>query len=91
MKGYHSEKTIKFGAPGIYKIEVSGTLDRKWADRLAGMQITSRVDKDGHMITILTGNLRDQAQLSGVLNSLYDMHMPILLVKMIAEDNHVAP
>jgi hypothetical protein len=35
----------------------------------------------------LTGRVRDQAELSGVLNTLYELHLPILSVKILAEDN----
>jgi hypothetical protein len=31
--------------------------------------------------------LRDQAELSGVLNGLYELHLPILSVKILTEDN----
>jgi hypothetical protein len=30
---------------------------------------------------VLTGRLKDQAQLAGVLNSLYELHLPILKEK----------
>jgi hypothetical protein len=35
----------------------------------------------------LIGHLRDQAQLSGVLNSLYELHLPILSVKWLGSEN----
>jgi hypothetical protein len=34
-------------------------------------------------VTTLIGRLRDQAELSGVLNSLYDLHLSILKVEMV--------
>ena len=37
----------------------------------------------GAPITTLEGELSDQAALVGVLNTLYEMHLPVLLVKRL--------
>jgi hypothetical protein len=37
-------------------------------------------------VTTLVGRLRDQAELSGVLNSLYDLHLSILKVERVNDD-----
>ena len=74
---------IKFDKPGTYKVVVQGILGEHWSDRLAGMQITTDNPKAEAPLTTLTGNLRDQAQLAGVLNSLYELHLPILSVEHI--------
>jgi hypothetical protein len=79
------EKFTKFQRAGIYHIEVEGTLDNRWSERLAGMRIATFRSKSGTSVTRLVGNLRDQAQLSGVLNSLYELHLPILLVEFREE------
>ena len=34
----------------------------------------------GGLVTILEGELADQAALAGVINTLYELHLPILLV-----------
>jgi len=39
---------------------------------------------DQSTVTVLTGRLKDQAELTGVLNSLYELHLPILKVKIVA-------
>lgn len=72
---------IKIDSPAIYQIEVQGKLDISWSDNLAGMNITSykQGDKD---ITTLIGRLSDQAALAGLLQSLYDMRLPILSVEL---------
>jgi len=36
-------------------------------------------------VTILEGHLPDQAALSGVLNTLYEMHLPLLSVDNLDE------
>jgi len=66
--------------PASYRIEVEGSLDEKWSGRLGGMQIDTASRADRKPVTTLTGTVRDQAALMGVLNSLYQLHMTILSV-----------
>jgi hypothetical protein len=80
-------ESIKFEKPGKYRIEVDGSLDEHWSDRWAGMRITTVASEGDTPVTSLVGNLRDQAQLSGVLNSLYELHLPIRLVEHLPADN----
>ena len=87
MIAEHSVKKVRFEKPGKYRIEVGGRLNDGWSDRLAGMCITSPDKGDENPVTTLTGDLRDQTQLSGVLNSLYELHLPILLVEYLQENN----
>ena len=46
--------------------------------RLEGMHIESTYRKDGRAETVLEGRLNDQSALSGVLNTLHDMHLPVV-------------
>jgi hypothetical protein len=79
-------KEIEFGGPATYRIVVKGELGDEWTDRLAGMAISvSRTEaKSPH--STLFGPLRDQAQLNGVLETLYGLHLPILRVEKVEED-----
>jgi hypothetical protein len=87
MPGEFDGKHLKLWTPATYRIEVEGVLDEIWADNLAGMRISLRKRADQSTVTTLTGLLRDQAELSGVLNGLYELHLPILSVKILTEDN----
>lgn len=78
---------INFEKSGKYRIDVKGRLDDRWSDRLAGMRITTSGSEDEAHVTTLIGDLRDQSQLSGVLNSPYELHLPILLVEFLQDDN----
>jgi hypothetical protein len=49
------------------------------------MQITVRKRSDQSAMTTLVGRLKDQAELSGVLNSLYDLRMSILKVEVVKD------
>jgi hypothetical protein len=50
------------------------------------MKITSRERADQTTVTTLFGRLRDQAELSGVLNTLYDLHLSILKVEIVDDE-----
>jgi len=77
------DKHIKFWTPATYCIEVEGHLAESWSERLAGMCISIRKRLDQTTVTTLDGRLRDQAELSGVLNRLYDLHLSILKVEVV--------
>ena len=64
--------------PAVYRIHVRGRVDPRQSDRLAGMQLTEISGSNGTPETILVGRLQDQAALSGLLESLYEMHLPVL-------------
>jgi hypothetical protein len=66
----------------IYRVKVKGKLDPGWSERMQGMRIAIEDSKEHGAVTILEGPLRDQAALSGVLNTLYELHFPVLLVEM---------
>jgi len=75
-------KRLTLGEPASYFIKVQGRLDETWSDRLAGMRIgtSGREDID---VTILSGYVRDQVELLGVLNSLYELKMPLLSLEIL--------
>ena len=61
-----------------YRIRVRGELDPEFSDRLEGMQIESTFRKDGRAESVLEGRLDDQSSFSGVLNTLYELNLPIV-------------
>ena len=87
MASQDNGEHLKLWTPAIYRIEVEGHLDESWSDRLGGMRITTRKRADQSTVTTLTGRLRDQAELQGILNSLYELHLPVLSVANLAENN----
>jgi hypothetical protein len=87
MPDDYTEKHLKLWTPASYLIEVEGHLDESWSDRLAGLRIKTCQRADQSTVTTLTGRMKDQAELTGVLNRLYELHLPILSVKNLFEDN----
>ena len=73
-------KSYPFTRPGTYRICVQGSLHESWSGRLAGLHITKSNFK-GRSVMELNGQLRDQAELAGVLNTLYELHLRVLLVE----------
>ena len=71
--------------PAIYRIRVRGHLDPKWSERLEGMNITEVRHSEKDDETILVGRLADQAALAGVMNTLYEQHLPVLSVDCLEE------
>jgi hypothetical protein len=80
------EKSIKsfpFNRSGDYRIRVLGLLEASWAERLGDLHITTSTLKDHGPVTELVGPIRDQAELSGVLETLYELHLTLLSVEML--------
>ena len=74
---------LKFDGPSVYRIRVSGRLSASWSDRLGGMTITVFTADTGPCVTSLVGELSDQADLAGVFNTLYGLHLPVLSVECL--------
>ena len=73
-----------FESPGLYRIRIQGHLDDGFSDYLGGMVITRAFTAQKKPMTILVGQLRDQAALSGVLNELYDMRKSLISVEYVS-------
>ena len=78
-----TRKPIPFDCPATYKLIVQGWIDHAWSDRLEGMAICQATIESGSPVTILEGELSDQAALAGVLNTLYELHLPLLSLKRL--------
>ena len=78
-------KDIEFGGASTYRIVVQGALKENWSDRLAGMVITISNTASGSERSTLVGSIRDQAELSGVLETLYALHLSIVKVERVRD------
>ena len=74
---------IRIDTPATYCIHLQGILDDSWSDRLGGMSIQMKQKTGEAPVTILNGRLLDQAELSGILNCIYDLGYPLLKVKCL--------
>ena len=78
-----TRKPILFDSPATYQIRVQGSIDPNWSDRLEGMVVSETATEADSPVTTLEGELGDLSALAGVLNTLYELHLPILLVKRL--------
>ena len=60
----------------IYQIRIKGHLDLRWSDWFDGLTVTHMENGE----TILSGPIRDQAALYGLLAKLRDLGLPLLAV-----------
>lgn len=74
---------IPFDCPATYQIAVQGRIDPSWSGRLQGMTILPSAEDALPPVTTLKGELTDQAALAGVLNTLYELHLPVVLVNRL--------
>ena len=71
---------IGFGmtTPGTYQIIVNGKLDHYWGDWFNGTTTLEENQLDGYPQTTLLCQVRDQAELLGILNQLNSLNLPLI-------------
>jgi hypothetical protein len=75
------KNSILFDCPAVYTIRVQGRIDPSWSSLLEGMEIQPSSNKHGSLSTTLKGEITDQSALAGVLNTIYELHLPVLSVE----------
>jgi hypothetical protein len=75
---------LTFDRAATYRIRVRGIVTHSWSARLLGMNIHRDLRDNGPPMTILQGELPDQAALLGVLVALHELHLPVLSVRCLA-------
>lgn len=63
----------------VYQVRVRGVIDSHWSDWFEGLSIRPQENGD----TLLTGPVRDQAALHGLLAKIRDLGLPLLSVERI--------
>jgi len=67
---------------GKFKIAVQGHLDKNWKSNFEGMEISYEGDN-----TILTGNIKDEAHLHGILNQIRDLNLKLISINPDLKQN----
>ncbi len=70
---------LRLDEPAICRIRIQGSLGQHWSEYLGGLSISVTREPD-QTVTILSGEVLDQAMLMGTLNSLYGMGYAVLSV-----------
>jgi hypothetical protein len=68
---------------GKTKIKIKGLLDQKWEDWFDGMEISYDGDN-----TILTGIMKDEAHMCGILNRIMDLNLELISVNPGDDKNY---
>ncbi len=63
---------------GKTKIKIQGHLDKEWKDWFDGMAISYAGNN-----TMLTGNIKDEAHLHGILNQIRDLNLKLISVNSV--------
>ena len=75
----HRLKELEPHSTAAYQIIVQSRTESSWVDLLGDMTICPPSEEVGPQVTSFEGELSDQAALSGVLNTLYELHLTLLL------------
>ena len=86
MKQAYQDLEFGFVGTATYRIVVEGYLDPSYSDRVAGMTISVTERDDRKPITTLNGSVNDQTELSGVLETLYSLHLTLLSVESVGDE-----
>ncbi len=63
-----------YAGSGCYQIAVQGRVPTVWRGRLGSM----RVGESENDVTVLSGDVHDQTELAAILNTLYELRLPLL-------------
>jgi hypothetical protein len=66
------------GWPARYEVRVEGVLDGRWSEWFGGLQVSNEGGQ-----TILSGTLRDQSALHGVLDQVGDLGLTVITVRRL--------
>ena len=80
------ETNLSFGSEALYEIQAVGSSVVMPNDLLGGMNLELTQISENKRKYTLSGMLRDQTELAGVLNTIYEMHMVVLSVNRLDAD-----
>jgi hypothetical protein len=86
LRGAPMSPNISLDQPAAYNIRVQGALDERWAAYFEELHVKIETAADGSQVTCLSGCLPDQAAVQGVLQKLYNLGFPLLMVEAIEQD-----
>jgi len=84
-KSQQKNADFGFSKPAKYEIKVLGEITELMASRLGGLSISVSRSSGEKAVSELKGTVKDQASLAGILNTLYDWHLPVISVKKISD------
>lgn len=77
------QSPLRLDQPVFYQIQVQGRLDASWSSWFDDLTLSVSSVDGGPSTTTLTGLVRDQAALHGLLVRVRDLGLPLLLVRYL--------
>ena len=75
----NSDPIKSYSGPATYQITVDGKVNKDYLQNVSGLKVTHTVVRD-HTLSTLTGEIIDQAALSGLINTLVDNRYSVITV-----------
>jgi hypothetical protein len=72
---------LTMAGPAEYRVRVQGVVERSWVDQSTRMKVSYRNVGRADAVTVLTGDVLDQAELIGLLNHLYSLGAPLVSIQ----------
>ncbi|MFN8498403.1 MAG: hypothetical protein U0641_11160 [Anaerolineae bacterium] len=72
-------------APCHIRLIIKGILDESWSDYFGSLTIEPHADRGREPVTVIAGDLPDQAAFVGIMNSLQVFNMTLLAVNYSAQ------
>lgn len=79
----HDVANIGFEKSFSYEIRVSGTVSADFYSGIEGLSTRHELLKEGKTVTILSGVFTDQAQLTSLLNYIYEQQLCVLELRKL--------
>jgi hypothetical protein len=76
-------ESLRLDQPVTYRVKVRGRLDEGWSAWFYDLAVTVALSDGGAAITTMTGTVRDQAALHGLLARIRDLGLPLLSVEVV--------
>lgn len=78
-KKHENEMALPDAQDSFFEIHVKGHLDKSWTDWFDGMEV--KLLDNGEMV--LSGHIRDQAELMGILSRLNGLNLTLISVNEV--------
>jgi len=72
---------LTMAGPAAYRVCVQGVIERNWVAQFTRMKVSYRNVGRLDVVTVLAGDVLDQADMMGLLNHLYGYGMPLVSVQ----------
>ena len=77
---------LQHSQPAKYQIKIQGIQNDTWSDWIDDLEIKVIRQDEETTITVLTGVVKDQAGLHGLLNRIRDLNIPLISIQYLKKE-----